>query len=100
MTFQTIYLVDAIRFLPPLILLLGPLRHVAGRPEHDGDTRLARRATARCSARPGIATLELLSFVGSFVAYAQLNTGMPAFARVVGEVSTRDWASPSRPTRW
>ena len=31
----------------------------------------------------------LLSFVSSYVGYSQLNAGMPAFARAVGEVSTR-----------
>ena len=37
-TFQTIYLVDAVSYLPALFLLLVPLRHVAGRPEHFGDS--------------------------------------------------------------
>jgi MFS family permease len=31
----------------------------------------------------------VLSFVSSFVGYSQLNAGMPAFARAVGEVSTQ-----------
>ena len=31
----------------------------------------------------------LLGFVSSFVGYSQLNAGMPAFARAVGEVSTQ-----------
>jgi MFS family permease len=31
----------------------------------------------------------LLSFVSSYVGYSQLNAGMPAFARAVGEVSTQ-----------
>ena len=42
--------------------------------------------------RPAVASLLLLSIASSFVGYAQLNAGMPAFARAVGEVST------SRPT--
>jgi MFS family permease len=36
-----------------------------------------------------MATMTLLSFVSSFVGYSQLNTGMPAYARDLGEVSTR-----------
>ncbi|MGZ6745670.1 MAG: MFS transporter, partial [Nocardioides sp.] len=36
-TFQGIYLADAASYLPPLFLLLVPLRHVAGRVEHDPD---------------------------------------------------------------
>ena len=39
--------------------------------------------------RPAMASLTLLGFVASFVGYSQLNAGMPAFARAVGEVSTR-----------
>ena len=38
---------------------------------------------------PAMASLTVLSFVSSFVGYSQLNAGMPAFARAVGEVSTR-----------
>ena len=33
--------------------------------------------------------MMLLSFVSSFVGYSQLNAGMPAYARGVGEISTR-----------
>ena len=36
-----------------------------------------------------MATLTVLSFVSSYVGYSQLNTGFPAYARAVGEVSTR-----------
>ena len=38
---------------------------------------------------PAMATMTLLSFVSSFVGYSQLNAGMPAYARGVGEISTR-----------
>jgi MFS family permease len=38
---------------------------------------------------PAMATMTVLSFVSSFVGYSQLNAGMPAYARGVGEVSTR-----------
>jgi len=88
-TFQTIYLLDAVSFLPGLFLLLVPLRHVAGRPVHDeslGDARVSYLAVLR---RPAVASLMLLGFVSSFVGYSQLNAGMPAFARAVGEVSTQ-----------
>ena len=33
--------------------------------------------------------MMLLSFVSSYVGYSQLNAGMPAYARAVGEISTR-----------
>jgi MFS family permease len=88
-SFQAIYLADAASYLPALVLLLGPLRHVAGRPVHDpevADEKVGYLAVLR---RPAVGSLMALTFVGSFVGYAQLNTGMPAFARAVGEVSTR-----------
>ena len=55
-TFQAIYLADAVTFLPSLFLLLVPLRHIAGRPEHDherrGHAQLPRGAAAARHARP------------------------------------------------
>lgn len=85
-TFQVIYLADAVSYLPALLLLLVPLRHVAGRPEHHPDApRASYREVLR---RPAVPTLLVLSFCSAFVGYAQLNTGMPAFATTVGHVST------------
>jgi MFS family permease len=88
-TFQAIYLGDAVSYLPALALLLGPLRHVAGRPVHDPETAAGAVGYLAVLRRPAVLPLLVLSFVGAFVGYAQLNTGMPAFARAVGEVSTR-----------
>jgi MFS family permease len=87
-TFQTIYVVDALSFLPGLFLLLVPLRHIAGRAEHDEHSavRPSYREVLRLPAMP---TLLVVTFVGSFVGYAQLNTGMPAYARALGQVSTQ-----------
>jgi MFS family permease len=88
-TFQAIYLADGASYLPALLLLLGPLRHVA-RPVPVGSTDDAAPASYLAVLRsPAMATLTLLSFVSSFVGYSQLNAGMPAYARGVGEVSTR-----------
>jgi MFS family permease len=36
-----------------------------------------------------VPTLALISFVSSFVGYSQLNTGLPAYARALGRVSTQ-----------
>src|SRR4051812_297253 len=88
-TFQSIYLFDAVTYLPPLFLLLVPLRHVAGRPVHDHDEAGAAVGYLAVLRRPAVASLMLLGFVSSFVGYSQLNAGMPAYARAVGEVSTR-----------
>ena len=87
-TFQVIYLADAVSFLPGLFLLLVPLRHVVGRAEHDELTEV-RPSYREVLRLPGLRTLLVLTFVASFVAYAQLNTGMPAFARVISKVSTQ-----------
>ena len=88
-TFQTIYLADAVSYLPGLFLLTVPLRHVAGRPEHPHGKEPVRVGYLEVARRPAVAPLLLLSFVSSYVGYSQLNAGMPAFARAVGEVSTQ-----------
>jgi MFS family permease len=88
-TFQTIYLADAVSYLPALVLLLGPLRHVAGRVEVEASEATAAVGYLAVFRSPAMATMTLLSFVSSFVGYSQLNTGMPAYARSLGEVSTR-----------
>ena len=85
-TFQAVYVADAISYVPGLVVLLGPLRDVAGRPE----SRAEEEVTGYLDVlrRPVVPTLALLSFVSSFVGYSQLNTGLPAYARALGEVST------------
>ncbi|GCD90798.1 MFS transporter [Nocardioides sp. LS1] len=90
-TFQGIYLADAVSYLPSLFLMLVPLRHVAGRVQHDPEEVAASGGGGYLAVlrRPAVAPLMVLSFVSSFVGYSQLNAGMPAFARAVGEVSTR-----------
>ena len=87
-TFQAIYLADAASYLPALFLMLVPLRHVAGRAEHHeaGGAKVGYLAVVR---RPAVASMLVLSFVSSYVGYAQLNAGMPAYSRAVGEISTQ-----------
>ena len=88
-TFQAIYLADAVSYLPALFLMSVPLRHVAGRPVHDDDAPPEKVSYLQVARRPAVASLLVLSFVSSYVGYSQLNAGMPAFARAVGEVSTQ-----------
>jgi MFS family permease len=88
-TFQAVYLADAVSYLPALVLLLGPLRHIAGRVVVDTDGDAAPTTYLAVLRSPAMATMTLLSFVSSFVGYSQLNAGMPAYARGIGEVSTR-----------
>ena len=88
-TFQAIYVGDAISYLPALLLLLGPLRHVAGRVVTEAHVDASPMSYLSVLRSPAMASLTLLSFVSSFVGYSQLNAGMPAYARSIGEVSTR-----------
>jgi MFS family permease len=89
-TFQVMYLGNAVSYLPGLFLMLVPLRHVGGPVavphEHADDARVSYLSVLRA---PAIGTLCSLMFVSAFVGYAQLNAGMPAYARAIGEVSTR-----------
>ena len=88
-TFQTVYLLDAASYLPALFLLTLPLRHVAGRPREHATAPEPAVGYLVLMRRPAVAALVLLSFASSFVGYSQLNAGLPAFARAVGQVSTR-----------
>lgn len=86
-TFEVVFLVDAVLVLIPGIWLLGPLRHVHARstrpPE---DTASASYATVL--RLPGMRWVLLLAIVSSFVGYGQLEAGIPAFARSVSRVDT------------
>jgi MFS family permease len=107
LTFQLMYGVEAASYLPAMVLLLGPLRHVGGpasaspaadspgtrsgnspgtRSGDGGATPVGYLAVLR---QPAVVPLTVLSFASAFVGYAQLNAGMPAYARAVSEVSTR-----------
>lgn len=87
-TFQGLYLLDAASFLPALALLLGPLRHVAGRPAPHAEEHEARVGYLAVLRSPGVGVVTGLGFVAAFVGYAQLNAGMPAYARAIGHVTT------------
>jgi len=89
-TFQALYLGDALSYVPPLLLLLVPLRHVGGPVPHDETSGVTEGAGyLEVLRRPAVLTLTALTFVFAFVGYGQLNTGLPAFAREVSEISTR-----------
>jgi MFS family permease len=89
-TFQAMYLGNAVSYLPGLFLLLVPLRHV-GRPtpyagDHADGAGVSYLQVLRA---PAMGTMCALMFVSAFVGYAQLNSGMPAYARAISEISTR-----------
>lgn len=86
-TFEAIYLVDAVLILIPGIWLLGPLRHVTARSERPTeDSSPASYGTVL--RLPGMRWILLIGLVTSFVGYGQLEAGIPAFARGVSQVST------------
>ena len=87
-TFQAIYIADALSFLPAIYLLTVPLRHLPGRPVHDDEPPPAE-GYLQVMRRPGVRLVMLLSFVSSYVGYSQLNSGTQAFAREVGRISTQ-----------
>jgi MFS family permease len=88
-TFQAIYLADAVSYVPALFLLTVPLRHVAGRPVVDEAVTDRGVGYLDVLRRPAVLSLMTLGFVSSYVGYSQLNVVMPAYARAVGEVSSR-----------
>ncbi|MFQ6171667.1 MFS transporter [Oryzobacter sp. R7] len=88
-TFTAIFLADAVCLLVPVGLLLGPLRAVAGRPEHAGGVASVGGGYLTILRNPAVLWITLLTFLSSFVGYGQMEAGFPAFARQVSEVSTR-----------
>jgi MFS family permease len=92
-TFVAIYLIDAATFLAPLAIFLGPLRHVPVPAKPTADAAQGGRAPTtgyRAVLRDRSLLLVLLIvFVASFVGYGQLNTGLPAYGREVGGISTQ-----------
>jgi MFS family permease len=93
-TFVAIYLIDAATFLAPLAIFLGPLRHVRRAPEPSPDAGADDAAARRTGYRAvlqdrSLLLVLLIVFVASFVGYGQLNTGLPAFGREVGGISTQ-----------
>ncbi len=87
-TFVAIFLADAISCLVPVALLLGPLRRVRtqAQPSDDTPPTGGYREILR---QPAVLWLTLLTFIAVFIGYGQFEAGFPAYARQVGEVSTR-----------
>lgn len=88
-TFTTIYLLDALSYVFPLAILLWPLRHAHGRAEVPDDEVQAGTTYVGLLRDSRLQGLLALCLIAAFVGYAQLNTGMPAYARLEGKVSTQ-----------
>lgn len=86
-TFEAVFLIDAVLVLIPGIWLLGPLRHVHARSAKPPE-ETAPSSYATVLRLPGIRWVLLLAVVSSFVGYGQLEAGIPAFARQVSQVDT------------
>ncbi|MGN6522780.1 MAG: MFS transporter [Actinomycetes bacterium] len=116
-TFTWIYIGDSLSFVVPVLLLLGPLRHVGNghrAPEASAETAasvssaatVSTAATATAAAAEAAApapsgsyrevladrpfrTVLVVTFLSSFVGYSQMEAGWTAFARTVADASTR-----------
>lgn len=88
-TFTVIFLADAASMLVPTGLLLGPLRHVTGFHEAPEDADASAGSYLAILRNPAVLWMTALTFLAVFVGYGQMEAGFPAFARQVGEVSTR-----------
>ena len=88
-TFQAMYLGDAVSYVPSLFLMLVPLRHIGGPVPLPEDAPAEEVTYLQVIRAPAMRTVCALFFVSAFVGYSQLNAGMPAYARTIGDVSTR-----------
>ena len=89
-TFTYAFLANAATFTIPVVVLLGPLRHLHGRATvpvggHAGDTA----SYATILRRPEVVWLVVVGVLLSTLGYGQIESGFPAFSRQVAEVSTR-----------
>ena len=86
-TFTTVYCVDALTFLVPLALLLGPLRHVGGPVAAAGIGDVGRYAEVLGD--PVLRRYLAVVVVGAYVGYGQIEAGWTGFANVVARVTPR-----------
>ena len=91
-TFVAVYLLDGVSYLPALAILLWWLRRAGGRvvAPPTADEVIAPRPSYLAMLRDrNLRALLVLVAVSALVSYPQLNAGMPAFARGIGEISTQ-----------
>ena len=87
-TFVMAFLVNAATFVVPVVVLMGPLRHLHGRVDRPDDSG-PPEGYLTILRRPEVLWLSGLGLLAAFVGYGQMEGGFPAFARLVAEVSTR-----------
>lgn len=87
-TFTTVYLLDAVSFLGPLVVLAWPLRHVGG-PVAVPDHAPEGGSYSEVLRDPVFRRLLVVVFFSAFVGYGQIEAGWTAYSRLVADVSTR-----------
>jgi MFS family permease len=89
-TFATIYRVDALTFVVPLVLLAFPLRHIGAPVGRDETTGAGEDGSYRAVLVDRVYRRVLLFvFVATFVGYGQVEGGWTAYSNVVARVSPR-----------
>lgn len=87
-TFTTVYLLDAVSFLGPLVVLAWPLRHIGG-PVAVPDHAPEGGSYSEVLRDPVFRRLLVVVFFSAFVGYGQIEAGWTAYSRLVADVSTR-----------
>ena len=88
-TFTAIFVLDALCMVIPLVLFFGPLRREGGPVPVPEEADAAAGSYRELARTPAVLWLAGLSFITTFVGYGQMESGFPAFARQVSQVSTR-----------
>ncbi len=88
-TFVAIYLLDAVSYLAPLVILLWFLRHVGGPAHTEPTVEVVKPSYLSMLRDKNLRSLLILVAVAALVSYPQLNAGLPAFARELGNISTQ-----------
>jgi MFS family permease len=86
-TFTTVYLLDAVSFLGPFLVLAVPLRHLGGPVARPHDAPVG--SYAEVLRDPAFRRLLGVVFFSAFIGYGQIEAGWTAFSRLVADVSTR-----------
>lgn len=89
-TFEVIYLCDGLSYLIPLVLLGFVIRGIGqpARVHPDEETAHVPATYGLVLRDRAFRRFLLVTFMGAFIGYAQLEAGWTAFARIVGGIST------------
>jgi len=88
-TFTAAFLLNAASFLAPVVVLLGPLRHLHGRADQPASSEPAAPSSyVAILSRPEVLVLTAIGVLLAMLGYGQIESGFPAFGRQVSEVST------------